>query len=277
MSVLATKKQRESSNVLGEASNWPPAKVRNHPLAGASRPVVYRSSEQLAGESTGAHFHDWHQLLYARSGVMRVQTGQGVWVVPPSRAVWIPATTVHEVQPVRKIALRNIYLDPRVFDGMLDNCCVVDVPALLRELVLKVCALPVDYQQQGADSRLVAVLVDQLKAVEQAAFHLPRPTDPRLRQVCDALLQDPADRRTLQQWGETLACSSRTLARLFLAQTGMSFGHWRTQAKLLAALVMLAEGRAVVDVALSLGYDSQSAFIAMFRRATGTTPARYFA
>lgn len=268
--------EKETNTLLGRAANWPPAEITERPLAGSSRPVVFRSQEQLAGESADAHFHDWHQLLYACEGVMRVQTKRGVWVVPPSRAVWIPATTVHQVQPIRRVSLRNIYLDPVFFEGMSNGCCVVDVSPLLRELVMRVCALPVDYQEQGADNRLVQVLVDQLMAVEQAAFHLPRPADRRLQRVCDALLADPADSRTLAEWASCLACSSRTLARLFQTQTGQSFGQWRQQAKLLAALVMLAEGRAVVDVALSLGYDSQSAFIAMFRRATGTTPAQYF-
>lgn len=268
--------EKETNAPLGEAANWP-ASVEKRPLTGASRPVVFRSPEQLAGEPVHAHDHDWHQLLYACEGVMRVQTAKGVWVVPPSRAVWIPATTVHQVHPIRRVSMRNIYFDPVIFDGLADGCCVVDVPPLLRELVLRVCALQPDYDEQGADSRLVQVLVDQLKAVEQAAFYLPRPSDERLQQVCDVLLADPADPRTLAEWSETLACSSRTLARMFQRQTGQSFGQWRQQARLLAALVMLAEDRPVVDVALSLGYDSQSAFIAMFRRATGTTPAQYFA
>lgn len=268
--------EKETEFSLGGASDWPPADTLCRPLAGASRPVVFRSSEQLAEEPADAHFHDWHQLLYACEGVMRVQTERGVWVVPPSRAVWIPATTVHLVTPIRRVSLRNIYLDPAAFDQMLEACCVVDVPALLRELVLRVCTLPENYREQGADSRLVHVLVDQLQSVEQAAFHLPRPSDPRLQKVCDALLADPADARSLDDWASTLACSSRTLLRLFQRQTGQSFGQWRQQARLLAALVLLAEGRSVVEVSLSLGYDSQSAFIAMFRRATGTTPAQYF-
>ncbi len=269
--------ENETKACLGHAVGWPAAVVKARPLAGASRPVVFRSHDQLAGESADAHHHDWHQLLYACEGVMRVQTVQGVWVVPPSRAVWIPAFTVHEVHPIRRVSLRNIYLDPQVFDGLADGCCVVDVPALLRELVLRVCALSRDYDEQGADNRLVQVLVDQLMAVEQVAFHLPRPRDARLQQLCDVLLADPADPRTLAEWAQTLSCSSRTLSRLFQGQTGQSFGQWRQQARLLAALVMLAQGRPVVAVALSLGYDSQSAFITMFRRATGTTPARYFA
>lgn len=246
------------------------------PMAGAPRPVVFRSSEQLAGEPAEAHYHDWHQLLYACEGVMRVQTTGGVWVVPPSRAVWIPAETAHHVEPIHRVALRNIYFDPGAFAPMLAHCCVVDVPALLRELILRVSTLSATYGQDGADGRLVQVLVDQLMAVEQAAFHLPRPEDPRLQKLCDALLADPADPRTLEQWALELACSARTLGRLFQRQTGQSFGQWRQQARLLAALVMLAEGRAVVDVALSLGYESQSAFIAMFKRATGVTPAQYY-
>jgi AraC-like DNA-binding protein len=91
------------------------------------------------------------------------------------------------------------------------------------------------------------------------------------------VLADPADRRTLAAWARPAGASVRTLARLFTRETGMGFRGWRQQVRLLRALERLAAGEAVTTVALDLGYDSPSAFVAMFRRALGTTPGRYFA
>jgi AraC-like DNA-binding protein len=102
------------------------------------------------------------------------------------------------------------------------------------------------------------------------------PADPRLARVCDAILDDPASKLTLDEWARACAMSGRSLARLFLAETRMTFGRWRQQARLLASLPRLARGDGVLGTALDLGYDSPSAFTAMFRKALGTTPSRYF-
>lgn len=241
------------------------------------RPVVAMAHDYPAGGIIPGHRHRRAQLLFAAAGVMRVRTAEGVWVVPPQRAVWIPTGVEHEIGYAGTLRMRTLYIDPAAAPGLPDRCQVVDMPPLLRELVLKAIALPALYDEAGAEGRLMQVILDQVETLEIAPLHLPLPRHPRLAPILDALLLHPEDSRDLDTWGRQLGSSGRTLARLFQRETGMSFRTWRQQARLLAALSGLAAGEPVSTVALDLGYDSLSAFIAMFRRATGTTPGRYFA
>lgn len=248
-----------------------------HALEALPRPVVAFANDYPAGHVIDRHRHRRAQLLYAASGVMRVATDQGIWVVPPQRAVWLPAGVRHEIGCAGRLAMRTLYFDPAAVPTLPQGCRVVDVPPLLRELILKAVTLPPLYEPDGPDGRLMQVILDQIQLLEQAPLHLPMSAHPRLRPILDAMLARPEDDTGLDAWGRRLGASGRTLARLFLAETGMTFRAWRQQSRLLAALTRLAAGEAVTTVALDLGYDSVSAFIAMFRRATGTTPSRYFA
>jgi len=245
-------------------------------LEALPRPVVAFANDYPAGHLITRHRHRRAQLLYAAAGVMRVATALGVWVVPPQRAVWIPGGVEHEIGCAGVVRMRTLYVDPRVVPGLPETCRVVDVPPLLRELLLRAVALPPLYDPDGPDGRLMRVILDQIETLDVAPLHLPVPTHPRLAPILAALLARPDDATDLDAWGRRVGASGRTLARLFLAETGMTFGAWRQQARLLAALTRLAAGDKVTTVALDLGYDSLSAFIAMFRRATGTTPGRYF-
>ena len=239
-------------------------------------PVVARAVDYPSGHRIPPHRHDRGQLVYASAGVMTVITAAGTWVVPPQRALWVPAGTEHEVRATGRLAMRTLYLRPEAVPWLPEACRVVAVPPLLRELILRTTALARLDDPDGRGGRLVAVILDELRQLATAPLHLPMPEDPRLRRVARALADHPADARTLAAWAREAGASPRTLTRRFQAETGMSFRHWQRQARLLAALVRLAEGRSVTDVALDLGYDSPSAFIAMFRRALGTTPGRYF-
>jgi AraC-like DNA-binding protein/mannose-6-phosphate isomerase-like protein (cupin superfamily) len=245
-------------------------------LEALPRPVVAFANDYPAGHGIARHRHVRAQLLYAAAGVMRVATDRGVWVVPPQRAVWIPAGVEHEIGCAGVVRMRTLYVDPEAIPGLPEACRVVDVPPLLRELILKAATLPPLYDLDGADDRLMRVILDQIETLDVAPLHLPVPTHPRLAPILAALLAHPEDGTGLDAWGRRVGASGRTLARLFVAETGMTFGAWRQQARLLAALTRLAAGDPVTTVALDLGYDSLSAFIAMFRRATGTTPGRYF-
>ncbi len=233
-------------------------------------------------ECPADHIIDWHtheraQLLYAVRGVMRVTTENGVWVVPPQRAVWIPPGISHHVQAQgTPLSLRSLYIHEDALNGLPEICCVVTVSPLLRELIIEAMELSDDPPADSADARLVRVLLDRIEGLPVAPLHLPMVSDTRARHITDALMEDPADARTLQDWSKELGASERTLARIFTRETGMTFGQWRQQAVLLAALARLARGESVTTVALDLGYASQSAFIAMFRRALGRTPGRYF-
>jgi AraC-like DNA-binding protein/mannose-6-phosphate isomerase-like protein (cupin superfamily) len=224
---------------------------------------------------TGWHRHRRAQLLLTVEGVMTVSTKTGTWVVPPQQAVWVPPGTEHDVSADQRIAMRSLYIDPSVLDPLPKICCVLTVPPLLRELILRAVALPADYAPDGPEARLMAVIPDELAGLKPEPLYLPLPADPRLRAVTDVLIADPADGRDLKQWAKTAGASERTLARLFVKETGMTFGTWRQRRRLLAAIGRLAEGQPVTSVAFDLGYDSPSAFITMFRRTLGATPGRY--
>ncbi|MDE1930863.1 MAG: helix-turn-helix transcriptional regulator [Alphaproteobacteria bacterium] len=240
-----------------------------------ARPIAVMAKDYPRGVANAPHRHRRGQLLYAATGVIAVTTPAGTWVVPPHRAVWVPAETEHWIRTSTAAALRAAFVDSDT-PGLPPRCCVIAVSPLLRELLLRAASLALDYDESGPDGRIMAVILDELRALPVLPLHLPRPADVRLRRVCDAIERDPAQTHTLAGWGRVAGAAPRTLARLFRAQTGMSFGAWRQQARLLAALDRLATGEPVTAVALDLGYQSPSAFTCMFRRALGTSPTRYF-
>lgn len=240
------------------------------------RPVVGWSIDYPDGYVIPLHRHRRAQLVYAAAGVMTVHTAQGFWVIPPQRAVWVPAEVEHRINASGTLAMRTLYIAPGGPHPFPAECRVLTVTPLLRELILRAVAMPALYPLGGPEERLMAVVVDEIAALPEAPLHLPMPRDRRLRRITDALLADPVDARTLKDWAGVSGASVRTLSRLFARDTGMTFGAWRQQLRLLRALERLAEGRPVTEVALDLGYDSPSAFSAMFRRTLGVPPSRYF-
>jgi AraC-like DNA-binding protein/mannose-6-phosphate isomerase-like protein (cupin superfamily) len=238
------------------------------------RPVVLFAQDYPSGRVLPTHSHTRAQLIYAIAGVMSVTAAGGLWVVPPQRALWVPAGVEHGIRMNGRVAMRSAYLDPHAAAGMPTSVTVLTVSDLLRELLLRSARMPPLYDEAGAEGRLIAVLLDELRSATAAPFHLPSGRDERLRRVTAAIVQQPEDGRPLAEWAEVAGASERTLARLFLAETGMGFRAWRSQARLLQALVQLNQGQPVTTVALDHGYTSVSAFIAAFHRAFGTTPGR---
>jgi AraC-like DNA-binding protein len=256
------------------------SRTRRAPLVSLvemTAPLVGYAADLPAGHVIRRHRHASAQLVYAASGVMSVITDQGRWVVPPQRAVWVPPRVPHGIRMAGPVAMRTLYLDPRLLAEPPPTCCVVQVSPLLRELILRAMRFTAPYSDAGPEARVVRVLADELETARVAPLHLPMPQDARLVRVARGLLADPADGRTLAAWTRAAGASGRTLQRRFRAETGLSFGKWRQQVRLLRALERLAAGAAVTEVAFDLGYDSPSAFVTMFRRALGTTPGRYFA
>jgi AraC-like DNA-binding protein len=223
------------------------------------------------------HTHSWHQLIHATLGVMSVHTSQGAWVVPPHRAVWVPADVVHRIEMAGTVLVRTLYIAPNLSNALMSTCCAVNVSPLLRELILHAVSLEMLFGQIPAHARLVGVLLDQLEVLPTIALQLPLPLDRRAARVAVWLQQNPDDSGSLHRLAKRGSASLRTIERIFLDETGMTLGRWRQQARLLQALRLLAGGMPVTTVALRVGYDSPSAFIAMFRRVLGTTPNRYFA
>ena len=240
------------------------------------RPLQGLAAEYAPGAEIALHLHPFAQLLYASSGVMTVTTEHGTWVVPPERAVWVPARVRHSIRMTGRVSMRTIYLSDALGPLAGAACCVVQVSPLLRESLLRAIAFAQPYAEAGPEARLVAVIADEIRAAPTAPLHLPLPRDVRARRVADALRANPGDPRTLAEWARVAGASARTLERLFERETSLAFGGWRQQARLLRGLEQLASGEAVTSVALDLGYETPSAFIAMFRRALGTSPGRYF-
>jgi len=239
----------------------------------SNSPVTYHCPQYAQGHTVPWHHHDRAQLLYAHAGIMTVNTDVGRWTVPPQQAVWIPAGISHDVQMPCPVAMRSLYIRSDIAMKLSNECKVVEVTPLLRELIARLVSNQhTDLEQL---ERLMAVLVDEVNLLRTPPLHLPAPRDHRLCRITAELINNAADERDLETWSQSVGASSRTLARLFKKETGLGFREWRQQLRLLKAIELLAMGNDVTSIALTLGYQSPSAFISMFRRVLGTTPGRY--
>jgi AraC-like DNA-binding protein len=231
------------------------------------------------------HDHDVHQLIHPSSGVLQVSTAFGAWIVPPQRAVWVPAGVPHAHLAHGPTQMRTLMFDAAVNPLRLDRPTVLAVTPLLREVIIDLTAAGAADQAPGvaasgghtAEQRanLERVALDQLRRVEELPMCLPTPSDPRLRRLADLLHAEPADQRSLADLGREVGASERTLSRLFREQTSMTFPQWRSQLRLQHSLILLAAGGSVTSVATACGYHNSSAYIEAFRLAFGVTPGRY--
>ncbi|WP_432885027.1 AraC family transcriptional regulator [Kribbella sp. CA-245084] len=266
--------------------------TRQRPATTGHRPIE-------AGGGIEAHWHDRHQIVYAGRGVLSVTTDAGSWVAPATRAIWIPAGTLHQHRAYGETTLHTVGLRENPLGLQTPSALVVS--PLLRELILAYTSVGYDEavptaagtagrretadladrahrvdRAQRADpaerGRLLEVLLDQLRRSHQRPTYLPTARDPRLVAVCELLRAAPSDGRTLVELGRVVGASERTLSRLCKGDLGMSFPQWRTQLRLHEALRLLAEGESVTRVAHRTGWASASAFIDTFRQAFGHTP-----
>jgi len=229
-----------------------------------------------AGSVLASHAHAWAQLVYASEGVMRIETEEGIWIVPSHRAVWIPAGVRHTVAMSGWVSMRTLYLAPGLGTFLPARCCVVAVPPLLRELILHAIAQGTLSGGVPEQRRLVDFLLDQLRALPIEPLELPMPRDARALRMARKLREEPGALEPLDALARGAGASRRTLERLFRKETGISLGRWRQQARLLQAMRLLAHGEPVTAVALEVGYESPSAFIATFSHAFGVSPGRYY-
>jgi Helix-turn-helix domain/AraC-like ligand binding domain len=213
-----------------------------------------------AGSTFDWHTHPDHQLAWAASGVLTVVTDAATWVLPPTRALWIPAGLPHETRSSGVATMRSAYVRPHHWAIDWSAPTPVAASPLLAELIGYLAGDALSADQRA---RAESVLVDLLEPMHMATIEVRLPAGEPARQVARALAIDPADRRTL--------------ARAFVAGSGLTFGRWRALIRLQAALPDLAAGDPVGNVARRVGYETTSAFVAAFRRETGTTPAAYFA
>ncbi len=241
---------------------------------GAGPGLVAIASVERSTRVTPPHRHAEGQLFGASRGVLTVGTDAGLWVVPASHAVWVPPHQRHSLRSHGAFEGSSVYVAEGACTGLPGAACAIGCTGLLREAIARAATWG-DAEPSAPRQRVADLIIDEIRAAPPEPLGLPLPTDARLMRIARALLDDLADPRGLEDWAAFGAVSARTLSRRFAAETGSSFADWRQRARLMRALEMLAAGTPVTTIALSLGYDNVSAFIAMFRRAHGVTPARH--
>ena len=240
-----------------------------------ARPVVAISDTYPPAFELEEHTHRRAQLLCPTSGVMAVQTPDGAWVAPPERAVWIPGGMPHSSRMVGTVQTHSVLLDADLCPRRSASCEVVGVSPLLRQLLMAVAAMPIEYDQDGRDGLVVQLLLAEVDAAPVIPLAVPFPAHPALAYRCQMFLAQPSAGATIDEWADALAMNRRNFTRIFRRETGMSFAEWRQQACLSVALAKLAAGETVTNVALDLGYDGPGNFSTMFKRILGVPPSHY--
>lgn len=255
-----------------------------------ARPVRAKLRTLNAHERVVPHSHPWAQVVFSTTGVCRVSAQRYSYIVPPSRAVWVPPQVEHAVTVVEPAEIRTLYLlepvpgqgppalaDAPPANGDWSRCRVLEVSPLLREAVLQLAAEPGDHGASAREALLAKLVADELARAQPLALGVELPADKRLRALCEAVIDDPLRHAQLAGWATEAGASIRTVARLFRSELRTSFGAWRQQVLLARALSLAARGRPMAHIAAELGYASASAFSAMVRRSVGLPPTRLLA
>lgn len=239
-------------------------------------PLVSQLGTFAHGQVWPPHVHDQAHLMYTVNGVLEVTTHEGVWYVPPKQAIWIPPRIEHQARANGEATLQVVIIElPSGLPCPQAATRMVLISPLLRELLRCLRRGGASYSEAELGSHVRALMLAELVFLEETALHLPALADRRLRTIQTSLHADPADDTALATWAQQLHLCSRSLARLFLKETGTSFSTWRQHTRLMLALPRLAAGEPVTRVALDLGYASPSAFTRMFRRVLGVSPSEY--
>jgi AraC-like DNA-binding protein len=238
--------------------------------------MIIVEHEPSPGVIVPAHSHPRAQLAYAVEGMFSLHAPNGVWLVPPNRAVWIPGGVEHEMRARgQAVSNRSLYIQPDAAPELPTNCRVIGVSPLLRQLMIEAQQIPLLYDEAGRDGRIMRLILDEICTAPELPLRVPMPSDPRLLRICALLLEAPGTEGDLSHWARVGALSRRTLTRLFRQETGMTFASWRQHVRLMEAMARLAGGASIAAVSHDLGYGCQSAFTAMFRRVMGKPPRAY--
>lgn len=245
---------------------------------GIRRDVLTMGLKMVTREfQTGFHHHRKAQCVMAVSGAMTCEADGGIWIVPPQAAIWIPPAIEHRITLAGSVEGYNAFIEPAAARNLPRGCCTILATPLLRELLVRSAQYPLDVAEGGMESRVAALLLEEIAIAQVGHLHLPMPKDERLRAIFQRIMERPDDRATMKTWAKRQAMSERTFARLIVAETGMSFGRWRQQLGIIRAIQWMAKGVPVQTVAGDLGYESVGSFVTMFRKALGTSPGRYMA
>ena len=268
MPALATRSRRGAPRDRGSARSTNPCDYQ-----AVARPLAAMAKRFPDRFEIAEHHHPRDQLLFAVEGVMRITTAQQAWIVPPDRAVYVPGGIPHKVAMRGEVAMRTLYIEAGAIAEMPTKPTAFIASNLLRELILAFLDEPVVYDESGRAGLLARLIFDEIRRAAPQALAIPLPRDARLKAVCDALLSDPSDRRTLDAWAGETAASARTLARLFEREVAMPFAVWRQRLRFHNAIESLVAGEPIAKIARRNGYRSPSAFSAAFRQAMGVPPS----
>jgi AraC-like DNA-binding protein len=234
-------------------------------------------SMEAGGIESEFHSHVEAQLMFQVRGELTCEASNALWIVPPQSALWVPSNVSHRIRGRAPLEGYSVFVEPRAVSNLPSECCAVSVSSLFREALFRLATRPAHYDLDGPDARLVAVLLDELATAQVENHRLPMPTEPRLRRVVQAIVDNPADASSADTFARRVGIGERTLNRLLVKETGLSFGRWRQRLHTTLAIQRMARGASVQQVATDLGYASASSFVTMFRKALGTSPAKYMA
>ena len=238
----------------------------------APRPVAVMARTLAAGHAIPLHMHRRGQLLHAVSGIMRVETAEAAWIVPPARALWLPAQWPHSVTMRSCVEMRTVYIDASACEVLPQQPVLVEISGLLRELILALLEEPIDFAEAGRGGAIARLILTELARLQERRLEVPMPRDERALRIARALLDDSSIGHGLDQWASEAGASRRTLARIFRSETGLGFAEWRARLRAIDGLARLSGGASVAETAASVGYASPSAFSAMIRRIMGGAP-----
>ncbi len=239
------------------------------------RSVVAMAAIYPSESMSTRHAHRRGQFILQTAGVTSMITERGNFVIPPGHGLWIPAGVVHQSRAWGDADVQTIYVERERVPNYPATCRLIRTSALLEALMDEAVRMPVDYDEAGRDGKMVDLLLGEIGRMPDIPLHVPIPQDPRLAKICESVIADTSADLTLDDWADRSGISRRTLTRMFRRETGQSFSAWRQRVRLLEALARLGAGESVTNVALDVGYESPSAFTAMFRRELGAAPRRY--
>jgi len=243
-------------------------KALSHPITVINRAIAMNSIIKK-------HRHNWGQFIYANQGVLTVTTTNARYIVPPEQGVWITPETNHEVTAISPVELTSFYFDNVLLKDLPQECCVLCVSDFLKNLIVEAKNIGKDYSWQETDGRLLRLIRDRISSAANVTFQLPSPRDPKLLSILNKLQSQPSNRNTLEQWGNILGASARSLSRSFKKETGLSYSEWRQRLYIQMAITLISKGESISNISLDLGYESSSAFIHMFKNKTGITPGLF--
>ncbi|MBS7252683.1 AraC family transcriptional regulator [Flavobacterium branchiicola] len=232
-------------------------------------------TETITDAICSLHSHPRAQLIYATTGVMNIVVENQIWVVNPLQGLWIPGDVEHQVSFQKDVKLYSIFIDPSYTKDLPIQSFSFDISSFLKQLMFKIISFPDQKNTTQSQKRIMDVLLDELALIQPSSTFLPTSNNAKLKNIVNLLINDVANKESIEYFANLSCMSSRTLSRLFIKELGMSFSDWRIRLKLLEAIKRLGEKQSIKEIAFDLGYETSSAFIFMFKKNLGKTPSNY--